>query len=117
LREVEERNARHFDQEVTKLDAWADDLKVSLERELKELDRAIKEARTLSRQAATLSEKLEAQREQKALEQKRNKKRRELFDAQDEIDERRSGLIEGIERQLGSRHFVAPLFTVRWRLA
>jgi len=116
LREVEERNARHFDQEVTKLDAWADDLKVGLERELKELDRAIKEARTLSRQAATLSEKLEAQREQRALEQKRNKKRRELFDAQDEIDERRTELIKGIELQLGSRHALALLFTIRWRL-
>jgi len=116
LREVEERNARYFDLEVTKLDAWADDLKVGLERELKDLDRAIKEARTLSRQAATLSEKLEAQREQKALEQKRNKKRRELFDAQDQIDERRNELIEGIERQLRAVHTTELIFTIRWRL-
>ena len=31
--------------EAMKLDGWADDLKVGLERELKELDRQIKEAR------------------------------------------------------------------------
>jgi len=60
--------------------------------------------------------KLDAQRDQKALEQKRNKKRRELFDAQDQIDERRNELIEGIERQLGSVHSTKPLFTIRWRI-
>lgn len=116
LREVEERNGHYFDLEVTKLDAWADDLKVGLERELKELDRAIKEARTLSRQAVTLHEKLDAQRAQKALELKRNRSRRELFDTQDEIDTRRAELIEGIERQLRGTHQMETLFTVRWRL-
>ena len=34
-----ERNARFFEAEADKLDGWADDLKVGLERELKELDR------------------------------------------------------------------------------
>ena len=31
--------------EAEKLDGWADDLKVGLEREIKEIDRQIKEAR------------------------------------------------------------------------
>ena len=35
-------------EEADKLDGWADDLKLGLEREIKELDRQIKEARRTS---------------------------------------------------------------------
>ena len=44
-RGISERNARFFEAEADKLDGWADDLKVGLEREIKQLDREIKEAR------------------------------------------------------------------------
>ncbi|WP_295612457.1 hypothetical protein [uncultured Lamprocystis sp.] len=40
-RQVFERNARFFEAEAQKLDGWADDLKVGLEREIKEMDRQI----------------------------------------------------------------------------
>jgi SNF2 family DNA or RNA helicase len=39
------RNAQFFEVETEKLDGWADDLKVGLEREIKEIDRQFKEAR------------------------------------------------------------------------
>ncbi len=63
LSELETRNLSFFSQETEKLDAWADDLKVGLEREIKELDRQIKEVRTKSKGAATLAEKLTVQKE------------------------------------------------------
>ncbi|MCX7180739.1 MAG: helicase-related protein, partial [Proteobacteria bacterium] len=44
ITDLESRNLSFFTQETEKLDAWADDLKVGLEREIKELDRNIKEA-------------------------------------------------------------------------
>lgn len=65
---IERRNLTLFTDETEKLDAWADDLKLGLEREIKELDRRIKETRTKSKGAATLAEKLEAQKEQRNLE-------------------------------------------------
>src|SRR5690606_33877358 len=43
LRDVNERNLGHFEQEVQKLDAWADALKLGLEQDIKEIDREIKE--------------------------------------------------------------------------
>jgi ERCC4-related helicase len=49
LSNLEIRNLSFFTQETEKLDSWADDLKVGLEREIKELDRQIKEVRTKSR--------------------------------------------------------------------
>jgi hypothetical protein len=54
-RNISERNARFFEAEADKLDGWSDDLKVGLERELKELDRQIKEARRAATAASTLS--------------------------------------------------------------
>ncbi|MCF6178880.1 MAG: DEAD/DEAH box helicase [Geopsychrobacter sp.] len=45
LRQVSVRNAQFFEAEANKIDGWADDLKVGLEREIKEFDRQIKEAR------------------------------------------------------------------------
>ena len=111
-----ERNSKHFDEEVTKLDRWAEDLKLGLEQEVKELDRSIRDARRQSGAAVRLEEKLEAQKTIKALEASRNNKRRELFAAQDGIDARRDELISGIEQQMQQRHEITPLFTVRWML-
>jgi adenine-specific DNA-methyltransferase len=117
LKQVEERNGRFFDEEVLKLDRWSDDLKQGLEREIKELDRQIREARKMSALAALLKDKLEAQKTLKSLEGERNRKRRELFDAQDAIDGQRDELIKRIEGQLRQRHAVKPVFMFRWRLA
>jgi adenine-specific DNA-methyltransferase len=115
-RAISERNARFFEAEADKLDGWADDLKVGLERELKELDRQIKEARRAATIALTLEEKLAGQKAVKALEADRSAKRRSLFDAQDKIDEQRTALIAQIEGKLEQNIDVEPLFTIRWRI-
>lgn len=111
---VERRNLELFAEETEKLDGWADDLKVGLERELKELDRRIKETRTKGRAAATLAEKLEAQRLQRDLEGQRDKRRRELFSRQDEIQQSRDRLIDQLEAQLRQRIDVQPVLLVEW---
>jgi hypothetical protein len=49
--------------------------------------------------APLLKDKLEAQKTLKSLEGERNRKRRELFDAQDAIDGQRDDLIKRIEGQ------------------
>jgi adenine-specific DNA-methyltransferase len=116
IKQVEERNGRFFDEEVLKLDRWSDDLKQGLEREIKDLDKQIREARRATVLAASLHDKLEAQKSIKALEATRNRKRRELFDAQDAIDSQRDELIARIEKQHQQRHSSKPVFSFRWRL-
>ena len=113
---ISERNARFFEAEANKLDGWADDLKVGLERELKELDRQIKEARRAATIALTLEEKLAGQKAVKTLEADRTTKRRSLFDAQDKIDEQRSELIAQIEGRLEQDVASKSVFSIRWRL-
>lgn len=116
LGEVNARNGRHFDEEVAKLERWADDLRSGLERELKELDRQISEARRASLASGALADKLAAQRALKGLEGTRAAKRRDLFDAQDAIAARRDEMIAGIERQLEQRNTLQRIFTIRWAL-
>ncbi len=116
LTNLTERNASFFEIELDKLDRWSDDLKVGLEQELKELDRQIREARRSAQIAAALAEKLSIQKQVGELETTRNRKRRELIDAQDRIDKQRQDLIETIEKKLQQNCKVTPVFTVRWSL-
>lgn len=80
--------------EAERLDGWADDLKLGLERAIKDLDRQIK-----------------------ALESQRNEKRRSLFEAQDEVDGQRDGLIASIEGKLTQNRSLTQVLAIRWRLA
>ena len=116
-RNISERNARFFEAEADKLDGWADDLKVGLEREIKELDRQIKEARRAATTALTLEEKLAGQKQIKAIEAQRNQKRRSLFDAQDQVDKQREELIAVIEGKLKQATRMQPLFAIYWKLS
>ena len=116
LAKLTERNAAFFEGELDKLDRWSDDLKIGLEQELKELDRQIREARRSAQLAVALAEKLSIQKEIRELEAARNRKRRELFDAQDRVDKQRQDLIERIEKKLQQDCKVMPVFTVRWSL-
>jgi len=114
--EVERRNAGFFEEESAKLYAWADDLKIALEREIKELDKQIKEARRAATAALTLEEKLAGQRRVKALEGQRSQKRRALFEAQDQVDQQSDQLIAKIEGKLEQGVRRQELFVLRWRL-
>jgi hypothetical protein len=116
-KEISERNARFFEAEADKLDGWADDLKIGLESEIKELDRHIKEARRAATAALTLEEKLAGQKQIKALEAQRNQKRRSLFDAQDKVDRQREKLIATIEGKLRQQIRLQVLFTIAWKPA
>jgi hypothetical protein len=115
-RTVSERNAGFFEAEASKLESWSDDLKLGLEREIKELDRLIKEARREATSALTLEAKLTAQKRIRSLEGTRNDKRRSLFEAQDQVDRQRDELIATIEGKLTQGTDEQPLFTVRWQL-
>ena len=115
-RTISERNARFFEAEAEKLEGWADDLKLGLEREIKEMDRQIKEARRAATTALTLEEKLAGQKQIKALESQRNEKRRSLFEAQDKVDLQREELISNIEGKLTQKSGIQQLFTIRWIL-
>ena len=113
---INQRNMGYFDQEVQKLEEWADDLKLGLEQQIKDIDQEIKETRRTAATAATLDEKLSWQKKQRELESKRTKMRKALFDRQDDIELQRNALIEQLERQLEQKVEEQELFTVEWEI-
>ena len=114
LDDISSRNAKHFENEMVKLDAWSDDLKEGLEQEIKEIDKEIREVRKQGKLAPTLEEKLELQRKQKKVEKQRGTARRELFEKQDEVDEKRERMILEIEERLKKSVSESEIFTIYW---
>jgi superfamily II DNA/RNA helicase len=117
LKSSEFDNHSYFNEELDKLDRWAEDLKNGLELELNKIDKDIRELGRQSKQMVSLQEKLEFQKQKATLEKRRTKKRHELYDSQDEIDKKRDMLIKQIEKQIqDTSHSVEELFRIQWRL-
>ena len=116
MREINQGNLGFFQQEVEKLDAWADDLKLGLEQEIKVIDVEIKEIRRTAATSPTLEEKLTHQKHRRELESKRSKLRRELFARQDEVETQRNDLIAQLEKQLQQQVEERVLFKIQWEL-
>lgn len=114
--DIAERNSSYFDEELEKIESWAEDKKLSLELKIKELDKEIKTRRTESRKLVKLEEKVAEQRTIKDLEKRRNNLRRELFDKQDEIDNEKDRLLDNIQARLESESSTEELFTLKWKL-
>jgi len=110
------RNSEFFDNEVNKLDKWAEDVKKALELGLKKLDIDIKITRTNAKKIVNLEVKLQEQRKIKDMEKKRNEMRRKLYDAQDEVDHRKEALLQKVEAQLKQRVHLEELFQIRWKI-
>lgn len=117
LNEIGARNKKYFEREIDKLDRWAEDRKTGLEVELKEIGTQIKQLeRDFRLGVLTLEEKLELQKQKKALESQRKEKRRRLYDAEDEIDARKGDLIAEVEKRLQQQARTVELFTIRWEI-
>jgi len=114
--EIAERNSNYFDEELDKIESWAEDRKLSLELQIKELDKEIKTRRTDARKLIKLDNKVAEQRTIKDLEKKRNNLRRELFDKQDEIDGEKDKLLDTIQTRLESESSIESLFVLKWKL-
>ena len=116
LSESANRNQTFFEDEMDKLDTWASDMKVSLEREITDLDAEIKLRKSEAKKMLQLKDKVAAQRAIKDLEKKRADKRQNLYEAQDEVDARKEELLTKVEKMLEQKVEEGELFTLRWRL-
>ena len=110
------RNEVFFEEEMDKLDTWAGDMKVALEREIKDLDAEIKLRKSNAKKLAHLADKVAEHRIIKELESKRAEKRQNLYEAQDEVDAHKETLLTKVERMLEQKIEQTELFTIRWRV-
>lgn len=110
------RNETFFEDEMEKLDTWASDMKVALEREIKDIDAEIKLRKANAKKFSQLAEKVAEQRKIKELEKHRSEKRQNLYEAQDEVDTRKEELLSKVERMLEQKIEQKELFTIKWRV-
>jgi ERCC4-related helicase len=115
-RNILERNSEFFDDEIEKLDKWAEDKKKSMELDLKQLEIDIKSMKTTSKKILNLEEKIKIQREIKSLEKKRNEMRQRLFISQDEVDFKKDELLDKVESQLKQETKLDELFSLRFKI-
>ena len=109
-----EQNNKHFNEARDKLETWADDMVLSAEKALLATKEQIKTLRRQARQATTLSEQREIQQKIQKLERQQRRQRQEIFNAEDEIIEKRDQLIDSLERRLAQQTEAETLFTIRW---
>lgn len=111
-----ERNNNFFEEEMEKLDNWAEDVKSGLEKELRDLDAEIKLRKSESKKTSRLEEKVRLQRLIKDLEKRRSEKRLNLYQAQDEVDARKETLLAKVEAMLAQKVSQTKLVTFHWRI-
>lgn len=111
-----ERNNNFFEEEMEKLDNWAEDVKAGLEKELRDLDAEIKLRKSESKKMSRLEEKVRLQRLIKDLEKKRSEKRLNLYQAQDEVDARKETLLAKVEAMLAQKIEQSKLITFHWKI-
>lgn len=113
---IEIRNMELFQQETEKLDHWADDQRRAQKGKLDDIDAQAKNLRKLVREASTLPEKLNLQKELRALDRQRidawktfDDKSRSIEDDRDRIEAEAAGSLE-----LNSSE--ESLFVLTWEL-
>lgn len=107
---------RLFDEQVEKLDTWAEDMKLGLEREIQDLSQTIRLTKTDARKTDSIEARLAAQREIKASEALLKRKRADLFAEHDRIEEQKDRLTDKLEQLLSLHSERQNLFTLRWKL-
>lgn len=105
-----------FDEQVDKLDTWAEDMKLGLEREIQDLNQTIRLMKSEARRADSIEARLVAQREIKASEALLKRKRADLFAEHDRIEEQKDQLTDNLEQLLSLRSKKQNLFTLRWKM-
>jgi hypothetical protein len=116
LERISLRDSNFFDEEMDKLDKWAEDVKNSMEIHLKELSKEIKFRKTEAKKIPKLEEKVKVQRHIKELEKKRNTMRMNLYQQQDDVDNKKEHLIDDIESRLKKKTEKKELFVIKWKM-
>jgi ERCC4-related helicase len=117
LDEMALRQSTWFDEEMEKLDHWAEDRRAGLKADLKELDEQIKALKKEVRQTGNMPEKLALQRKARALETQRDEAWRAYDAAAKDIEIQKDGLLDQVEERLAQALSDEELFAIRFQIA
>ena len=117
-RSFEESN-RYFQEELERLETWADDLVLAAEKELKDTKAKIKVIKVLNRQArqaASAEEQHQIQLRLQEMSKLLRRQRQRIFEVEDEIMDKRDQLIDELANRLNQRTKHEILFIIRWQV-
>lgn len=112
----EKTNSEHFTNASIKLHKWSDDKMNEINKDLKETKDKIKELNRQSISANAIEELEKIQLAIKEQEKKRKKIQREIFDIEEEIEERRDALIEELKLAKIQQINENKLFILEWEI-
>lgn len=116
LDDMAARQAKWFDEEIDKLDNWAEDKRVGLKADLKDIDEEIKAIKKEVRQTGNLPDKLALQRKARMLEAKRDEAWRAYDAAAKDIEVQKDGLLDQVEERLAQAVSDEELFAIRFQV-
>jgi superfamily II DNA or RNA helicase len=117
--DIAERNKKYFLEQVEKLDAYSEDLKEGLQKQLKALKKEIAEKRKdfrTSKDVCSLDEMLEKRSAITALEDKRKKMEREISLEEDRITMENEALQEDIRKRLNGETETTTIMTFSFEI-
>ena len=114
--EIEERNKALLDEEIQHIEKWAEDQQLTLEKELHDIKLKIKDKKKLLNRSENAQQTLQLERELNTLTRQQKRKRSEIFDLEDEIENKRDGMIDKVKAFIAQHITEQTLFCVHWNL-
>lgn len=116
LSDIASKQSRWFDDEIDKLNNWAEDKRRGLKAELKDYDDEITLLKKEARLAQNLPEKLTSQKKIRDLDAKRNAAWKEYDEAAKVIERQKDRLLDTVEERLKQTIDEKTIFTIEWRI-
>lgn len=116
LADLATRQSKWFEEEIEKLNYWADDKRKSLKSDLKEYDEQIATLKKEARLAPNLPEKLTIQKQLRELDRRRDEAWRSYDSTAKEIEQQKDTLLDTVEERLKQTIEEKTLFTITWSL-
>lgn len=116
LEDIAQKRALWFDEEIDKLNYWAEDRRKGLKSDLKEYDDQIALLKKEARSAGSLPDKLALQKKLRDLDKKRDGAWKEYDEAAKQIEMQKDRLLDTVEDRLKQTVEEKTIFTVRWEL-
>ncbi|HLE18440.1 MAG TPA: hypothetical protein VI728_09165, partial [Syntrophales bacterium] len=116
LDDIAVKQADWFEEEIEKLNFWADDKRKGLKAELKDFDDEIAFLKKEARLAANLPDKLTIQKKLRGLAKKRDAAWKQYDEAAKVIEQQKDLLLDTVEERLRQTVEEKTLFTIRWKI-
>ena len=116
LAELATKQANWFEEEIEKLNFWADDKRKGFKSELKEFDDQIAVLKKEARLAGNLPDKLAIQKKLRDIDKKRDAAWKEYDNEAKLIEKQKDELLDSVEERLKQTIEEKTIFTIKWSM-